>query len=158
MSPMRRTDALTNRTSRRWSVRSQDNVSIQQPIMLVRTDHNVALVVDSFRNMASTSGRHFVRDVARLDQYVDEVLLRERLTAWLSRGARGRVRRTRTRPRCWPPTFRHGARLPSIPSSRYAGSNHGFRNCPSSRLARLRSAFRQAFSGRRRDEADSTRA
>ena len=73
---MRRTDALTNRTSRRWSVRSQDNVSIQQPIMLVRTDHNVALVVDSFRNMASTSGRHFVRDVARLDQYVDEVLLR----------------------------------------------------------------------------------
>src|SRR5262249_34449238 len=63
---------------------AQDNVSIQQPIMLVRTGRDVAPVVDAFRNMASTSGRHFVRDVARLDQYVDEVLLRERLTVWLS--------------------------------------------------------------------------
>jgi putative ABC transport system permease protein len=62
----------------------QDNVSIQQPIMLVHTGRNVAPVVDAFRNMASTSGRYFVRDVVRLDQYVDEVHLRERLTVWLS--------------------------------------------------------------------------
>ena len=52
--------------------------------MLVRIRGNVARVVDAFWNVVPASSRHFVRSVSRLDEYVDEVLLRERLITWLS--------------------------------------------------------------------------
>jgi ABC-type antimicrobial peptide transport system permease subunit len=62
----------------------QDDVSIQQPILLLRVDRDMDSVVNAFRNIGSTSSRHFVRDVSRLDAYFDDVLLRERLALWLS--------------------------------------------------------------------------
>ena len=63
---------------------AQETFAIQQPIMLVRIRGNVARVVDAFWNVVPASSRHFVRSVSRLDEYVDEVLLRERLITWLS--------------------------------------------------------------------------
>jgi predicted permease len=63
---------------------AQDTIAIQQPIMLVRVGRDVAPVVDAFWNTVPTSSRHFVRNVVRLNEYVDEVLLRERLITWLS--------------------------------------------------------------------------
>jgi hypothetical protein len=62
---------------------AQDRVAVQQPIMLVRKQGDAAAVFDTFEHVASTT-RHFVRRVAKLDEYVDEVLLRERLITWLS--------------------------------------------------------------------------
>ena len=62
---------------------AQDRGAVQQPIMLVRTQGDAAAVFGAFEHVGSTT-RHFVRRVAKLDEYVDEVLLRERLITWLS--------------------------------------------------------------------------
>ena len=61
----------------------QEPARARVPVALVRAHGDATPVRDAYRATVERS-RHFVRNVYRLDEYVDEVLLRERLLMWLS--------------------------------------------------------------------------
>jgi len=58
--------------------------TVPQPIMLVRVRGDAAVVADAFQHHLPAQTPHFVRSVHRFDEYIDQVLLRERLLTWLS--------------------------------------------------------------------------
>jgi len=58
--------------------------TVPQPIMLVRVRGAAAVVADAFQHHLPAQAPHFVRSVRRFDEYIDQVLLRERLVTWLS--------------------------------------------------------------------------
>jgi predicted lysophospholipase L1 biosynthesis ABC-type transport system permease subunit len=66
------------------AVQQDTTTTVPQPIMLVRVHGDVAAVANAFQLHLPAQTPHFVRSVHRFDEYIDQVLLRDRLVTWLS--------------------------------------------------------------------------